>query len=492
MGPFRAWRYRYGHEPASPDQELPMSDFSLTINGRSVPGSKRFGVVNPATEDVWAEAPDASREELDAAVAAANAAFPAWRAASLDERRGALNAMADRVEEHAPELANILVREQGKSMANAMFEATGTAMWLRAICAIELPTEVISEDDNTRVELHHKPIGVVGAITPWNFPLLLSIWKVAPALLTGNTMVLKPSPYTPLAVLKFGEITRDCVPAGVLNVVSGGDELGRWITEHEDVHKISFTGSAPTGKKIMASSAGSLKRITLELGGNDPAILRADTNVDEVIDPIFDMAFQNSGQVCGAIKRLYVHDDIYEEVCRKLTAKAATRTVGDGLAEGTDYGPVQNRMQYDIVCDLAKSAKEEGGRFLCGGNPAEGKGYFFPLTIVADLTDGSRLVDEEPFGPILPVVRFSDDDDVLRRANDTHFGLGGSVWSADAEKATEMASQLETGSAWVNQHFNLSPFLPFGGVKESGIGVENGPWGVAEFTVKQVLNVKKS
>jgi len=468
-----------------------MSDYTLTINGQSVAGSKTFGVVNPASEEIWAEAPDATREELDAAIAAAGAAFPAWRATPLDERRAVILAMADRVEANAAELANILVREQGKSMANASFEATGTAMWLRAITAIELPTEVISEDDNVRVELHHKPIGVVGAITPWNFPLLLSIWKVAPALLTGNTMVLKPSPYTPLAVLKFGEIVRDVVPAGVLNVLSGGDELGRWITEHDDVHKISFTGSGPTGKKIMASSSGSLKRITLELGGNDPAILRSDVNVDEVIDPIFDMAFQNSGQVCGAIKRLYVHDDIYDEVCEKLVAKAATRTVGDGLAEGTDYGPVQNEMQYRIVCDLAKSVEQEGGRFLCGGEPQEGKGFFFPLTVVADLTDGSRLVDEEPFGPILPVIRFREDDDVLRRANDTHFGLGGSVWSADAEKATEMASQLETGSAWVNQHFNLSPFLPFGGVKESGMGVENGPWGLAEFTTKQVLNVKK-
>lgn len=469
-----------------------MSDYTLTIDGQSVAGQKTFGVVNPATEEVWAEAPDATREELDAAVAAANAAFPAWRATKLEERRAVLNAMADRVQEHTAELAGILVREQGKSMANAMFEATGTAIWLRSIASIDLENEVISEDDDIRVELQHKPIGVVGAITPWNYPLLLSIWKVAPALVTGNTMVLKPSPYTPLAVLKFGEITRDCAPAGVLNVVSGGDELGRWITEHDDIHKISFTGSGPTGKKIMASAAGSLKRITLELGGNDPAIVRADANVDEIIDPIFDMAFQNSGQVCGAIKRLYVHEDIYDEVCEKLAAKAATRSVGDGLAEGTDFGPVQNKMQYDIVCELAKSAKEEGGRFLCGGEPSAGKGYFFPLTIVADLSDGSRLVDEEPFGPILPVVRFREDDDVLRRANDTVYGLGGSVWSADTAKATEMASQLETGSAWVNQHFNLSPFLPFGGVKESGMGVENGPWGLAEFTQKQVLNVKKA
>ncbi|MBB83749.1 MAG: aldehyde dehydrogenase [Deltaproteobacteria bacterium] len=468
-----------------------MSDATLLIDGQSIPSDATFGVVNPATEEVFAQAPEASRENLDAAVAAARKAFPAWRAKSLDERRAVLLSMADAVEADLPTLAELLTREQGKSLANAQFEVGGTAMWMRALATLELPVEVISEDDASRVELHRRPLGVVGAITPWNFPLLLSMWKVAPALLTGNTMVLKPSPYTPLAVMRFGEIVRDIVPAGVLNVVCGGDDLGRWITEHDDVDKISFTGSGPTGKKIMASASGNLKRITLELGGNDAAIVRGDANPAEIAQPIFDMAFQNSGQVCGAIKRLYVHENVYEEMCEALVTLANEKTVGDGMAEGTDFGPVQNAMQYDIVCDLAKSAREDGGRFLVGGEPPEGKGYFFPLTIVADVTDGHRLVDEEPFGPILPVIRWSEDDDVIRRANDTRFGLGGSVWSANAEKATEMASQLETGSAWVNQHFSLSPFLPFGGVKESGMGVENGPWGLAEFTSSQVLNVKK-
>ena len=468
-----------------------MSDATLLIDGQAVPTEATFGVVNPATEEVFAQAPDASRENLDAAVAAARAAFPGWRAKSLDERRAVLLAMADAVEADLPTLSELLTREQGKALSHAQFEVGGTAMWMRALATIDLPVEVLSEDDATRVELHRRPLGVVGAITPWNYPLLLSMWKVAPALLTGNTMVLKPSPYTPLAVMRFGEIVREIVPAGVLNVVCGGDDLGRWITEHPDVDKISFTGSGPTGKKIMASAAGNLKRITLELGGNDAAIVRADADPEEIAGPIFDMAFQNSGQVCGAIKRLYVHDDVYDAMCDALVARAREKTVGDGLAEGTDYGPVQNAAQYDIVCDLAKSAATDGGRFLVGGEPEPGKGYFFPLTIVADLTDGHRLVDEEPFGPILPVIRWSDDDDVIRRANDTRFGLGGSVWSADTDKATEMAARLETGSAWVNQHFNLSPFLPFGGVKESGMGVENGPWGLAEFTSTQVLNVKK-
>ncbi len=468
-----------------------MSDFTLTINGKSVAAQETFGVVNPATEEVFAQAPDASKSDLDAAVAAAQDAFPAWRDTPLEARRAVLGAMADCVEKDLAGLSELLVKEQGKSLANAQFEVGGTAAWLRATAATELPNEILSETDSERIELRRRPLGVVGAITPWNFPLLLSIWKVGPALAMGNTLVLKPSPYTPLTVLRFGERVREAVPPGVLNIVSGGDELGRWITEHADIQKISFTGSGPTGKKIMSSAAGTLKRITLELGGNDPAIIRADADPSAIAGPIFDMAFQNSGQVCGAIKRLYAHEDIYDALCGELVKQAGERTVGDGFQEGVDYGPIQNRMQFERVCELAQSAKEAGGRFLIGGEPREGKGYFFPLTLVADIEDGSRLVDEEPFGPILPIIRFKDDEDVLRRANATSFGLGGSVWSADVEKATEMASRLETGSAWVNQHFNLSPFLPFGGIKESGMGVENGPWGLAEFTSAQVLNVKK-
>ncbi|MDE0884120.1 MAG: aldehyde dehydrogenase family protein [Myxococcota bacterium] len=468
-----------------------MSIFSLSINGQLVATEKTFGVVNPATEEVFAQAPDASRDDLDAAVKAARDAFPAWRDTPLEKRRELLGAMADRIEEELPRLSEILVREQGKTLANAQFEVGGTAAWLRATAAIELPTEILSESETQRIELRRNALGVVGAITPWNFPLLLSIWKVGPALVTGNTVVLKPSPYTPLTVLAFGEIVREILPAGVLNVVSGGDELGSWITEHPDIQKISFTGSGPTGKKVMSSASATLKRITLELGGNDPAIVRADATPSEVAGPIFDMAFQNSGQVCGAIKRLYVHEDIYESLCDELVKKASQRKVGEGFTDGVDYGPIQNRMQFDRVCELAESARADGARFLVGGEPTEAKGYFFPITLVADIEDGSRLVDEEPFGPILPIIRFGDDDDVVSRANATSFGLGGSVWSADIEKATEMASRLESGSAWVNQHFNLSPFLPFGGIKESGMGVENGPWGLAEFTSSQVLNVKK-
>ncbi len=469
-----------------------MSDFTLTIDGASVAADTTFDVLNPANEEVFAQAPDASRAHLDSAVAAANRAFLLWRARPLEERRAAVNAMADRLMEHLADLSDILQKEQGKSLANAQAEVIGASVWLRSAAATDLPNEVIEEDETHRAELRYKPLGVVGAITPWNYPLLLSLWKVGPALVTGNTMVLKPSPYTPLTVLRFGEIVRDLLPPGVLNVVSGGDGLGRWMTEHPDIQKISFTGSGPTGKKIMASASESLKRITLELGGNDPAIVRADADPEAVAGPIFEMAFVNSGQVCSAIKRLYVHEDVYDAMCNALVAKAKSVTVGDGATPGVDYGPVQNKMQYDRVCELAADARAQGARFLTGGEPTPGKGYFFPITLVTDISDGTRLVDEEPFGPILPIIKYSDDEDALARANGTEFGLGGSVWSSDLAAATALADRLETGSAWVNQHLALAPNLPFGGVKESGMGVENGHWGMAEFTSKQVLNIKKA
>jgi len=468
-----------------------MSDFTLTIDGRAVAGDTHFDVLNPATEEVFARAPECTPEQLDLAVAAAGRAFPAWSALSLDERRGVLLEMAKRVDEHHDELAEILQKEQGKSLENAHFEVGGAAMWLRLSASLELPVEVLEESDEQRIEAHYKPLGVVGAITPWNFPLLLSIWKVGPALVAGNTMVLKPSPYTPLTCLHFGEVVRDVVPAGVLNVVSGGDGLGKLITDHPDVQKISFTGSGPTGKKVMASAAGNLKRVTLELGGNDPAIVLPDVDPAAVARPLFQAAFMNSGQVCGALKRLYVHEDVHDALCAALVEEAGKVTVGNGAEEGVDLGPVQNEMQYRRVCELAEDAKATGGRFLVGGEPLPGPGYFFPVTLVAGLSDGSRLVDEEPFGPILPVIAYRDVDDAVARANASPFGLGGSVWTADVERGAELAARLECGSAWVNQHFQLSPTMPFGGVKESGMGCENGTEGLKEFTARQVIYIPK-
>jgi len=333
---------------------------------------------------------------------------------------------------------------------------------------------------------------VVAAITPWNFPLTLAFWKIAPALLAGNTMVLKPSPFTPLSTLKVGELLRDVFPPGVLNIVSGGDELGAWMTTHPVPRKISFTGSIETGKKVALSAAPDLKRVTLELGGNDPAIVLDDADPATVASAVFAGAFNNNGQVCSAIKRVYVPESMYDEVVEGLAAHAKAIKVGDGTEPDSKLGPINNEPQYERVKELVADALANGARAVTGGHAMDRPGYFFEPTILAGLSDGTRIVDEEQFGPALPVISYRDLGDAIDRANATHFGLSGSVWSADEERAAGVAAQLECGTAWVNTHLALSPEQPFGGFKWSGLGVENGPWGLAEFTEFQVVHRSKA
>jgi len=467
-----------------------MTELSLTIDGRGAPSESRFDVINPATGKPFASCPDATRAQLDEAMAAAERAFPVW---SADEkaRRQALVACADALAARAADIGRVLTQEQGKPLGRAVEEVMGGSMWFRLTAGLPLEPEVLQDDDDFRIELHRKPLGVVGAITPWNFPIILAIWKLAPALLAGNTIVLKPSPFTPLSSLAMGEALRDVLPAGVLNVVAGGDQLGRWVTEHPAVRKISFTGSVATGKKIAAAAAPDLKRVTLELGGNDPAIVLGDVDPKKVAEKLFWGAFANSGQICVAIKRLYVEENVYPEIVRELGELARNVRVGDGLAEGTELGPINNAPQFERVRELVADAVSAGGRCVAGGSARDGEGYFFEPTIVTDIAEGTRLVDEEQFGPALPVMPFRDVDDALARANATHFGLGGSIWSGDPKRATDLAKRLECGTGWVNQHLNLVPTAPFGGSKWSGIGYENGPWGLAAFTEYQVINIAK-
>ncbi|MFE9099946.1 aldehyde dehydrogenase family protein [Actinomadura geliboluensis] len=464
--------------------------FSMTIDGAAVDAPGTFGVINPATGEVAEQAPDASREQLDAAMAAAQAAYADWR---RDEaaRRKALLAAADVMFARSEEIGRILTLEQGKPLADATMEVVGAGVWLKYFADLELPREVIQDDDNALVEVVRRPMGVVAAITPWNFPLLLAVWKIAPALLAGNTLVLKPSPFTPLSSLKLGEVLRDVLPPGVLNVVTGGDDLGAWMTAHDVPRKISFTGSVATGKCVAAAAAPDLKRVTLELGGNDPAILLDDADPAAVADKLFGAAFQNNGQVCSAIKRVYVPDALYGDVVDALAERAKAAKVGNGMDEGVQYGPVNNRPQYERVSELVADALAGGARAAAGGRPIDGPGYFFEPTILADLSDGTRIVDEEQFGPALPIVRYTDLEDALARANGTHFGLSGSVWGTDTDRAAEVAGRLECGTAWVNTHLALSPSQPFGGFKWSGVGVENGPWGLYGFTELQVIHRSK-
>ncbi|WP_429932766.1 aldehyde dehydrogenase family protein [Agrobacterium vitis] len=462
-------------------------DYTMTIDGKAVSAASSFEVFNPATEEVIAKAPDASREQLEAAVSAAKAAFPAWSARPLRERQAFVARLGDAIEAHAEEFMRLLTREQGKAFKGAEWEVGGSAIWCREIAKQELPLHVAEKTDGRTVETRRVPLGVVGGITPWNFPILLAVWKIAPALVAGNTMVLKPSPYTPLCTLKLGELVRDILPAGVLNVVSGGNDLGSWLTQHKDISKISFTGSTATGRKIMEACSGNLKRITLELGGNDPAIVLPDVNVKETAEKLFWAAFQNSAQFCVAAKRLYIHEDIYDELAEALVAYARTVKVGDGAEQGTDLGPIQNRMQFEKLKNLLTDAKDNGLHFLLGGEVEDRKGFFVPVTIIDNPPEDSRVVVEEAFGPVLPLLKFRDIDDVIHRANNTEYGLAASVWGKDIAAARGIAERIEAGTVWVNEIHSFSPHVAFGGHKQSGIGIENALEGLSEYTNSQTL-----
>ena len=461
--------------------------FSMTIDGRAVSGASTFDVINPATEAVIAQAPDASREQLDSAVAAARRAFPAWSATPIAARRAMLDKLGDAILANIDGLKRVLTAEQGKSHADAEGEIGGAGMWLKGAATIELPVTVNEDSPERYSETRHVPLGVVGAIAPWNFPMILAMFKVGPALLAGNTMVLKPSPFTPLATLKFGEIAATILPPGVLHVVTGGDPLGPWLTEHPGIDKVSFTGSTATGRRVMQSASATLKRVTLELGGNDPAIVMPDVDVEAIAEKLFWAAFTNNGQICIATKRMYVHEDVYEPLKEALVAYARTVKVGDGAEQGTQLGPINNRQQYERVLDLIRDARDRGYTFLLGGEASDAPGFFVPITIIDNPPEDSRIVQEEQFGPILPLLKFSDVEDVVARANASEYGLGASIWSGDDEAAYALAARIQSGTVWVNETQHLTPLAAFGGMKQSGIGVEGGLEGLLEYTNAQTV-----
>ena len=467
-----------------------MSDYNLLIDGKMVPGDLEMPVLNPATEEVVAQCPRATKGQLDKAVAAAKAAFPAWAATPIEERRKYIVKMADVIEANAGELARILTSEQGKPLADATGEVMGMAGFFRYLGSLDLKMKVIEESDGRRVEAFRRPLGVVGAIIPWNYPLLILGFKLPPALLAGNTLVVKPAPTTPLSTLKFAELVSGILPKGVLNVIADANDLGGEMTKHPDIRKISFTGSTATGQKVMASAAETLKRITLELGGNDAGIVLDDVDPKKVAPGIFEGAFQNSGQVCLAIKRLYVHESVYDEICEELVNIAKNTVVDDGAKQGTKLGPLQNKMQYEKVKGFLEDA-HKNGKIVAGGKVMDRPGYFIEPTIVRDIQEGSRLVDEEQFGPVLPLIKYSDSEDVIRRANGTNYGLGASVWSSDIDRAHKVAERIEAGTVWINKHLDMAPHIPFGGAKQSGIGVEFAEEGLAEFTQLQIINAAR-
>ncbi|WP_439485913.1 aldehyde dehydrogenase family protein [Blastomonas fulva] len=464
----------------------------MLIGGKMTESARAMDVIDPCTGAVIAHVPDACPSDVEAAIACAKAAFPAWRDLATAERSAVLQAMATRIAENADELCELLVLETGRPMGLAQFEILHLAQgYLRYYATLEVKPELIVEDETRRVELHRKPLGVVGAIVPWNAPVFIACNKIAPALAAGNTIVVKTAPSTPLTTLRIGELWADIVPDGVVNILSGGNEAGSLLVEHHDVAKISFTGSTATGRKIMAAVAPTLKRLTLELGGNDAAIVLPDADVATIAPAIFAFAFFNSGQVCAVIKRLYVHDSLYDAMCEAMADLAKSAKLSGGGDPAAEFGPVQNLAQYQKVLHYLAEARRSG-KIIAGGDPLEGPGYFIPLTVVRDVNDGMAIVDEEPFGPILPIIRYSHIDTAIALANASPFALGGSVWGSDVAAASKVAARMESGSVWVNQHCALDPQVPFPANKQSGFGVEGGVEGLYPYLALQTINIAKS
>ena len=469
-----------------------MTDYKNLIDGEMVDNGEWLEVLNPANEQVVGRVPAAGKDELDRAVAAARRAFKTWKKTSHEERQQVIQGIAAAIKENADELFRLLTTEQGKPHAQAQQEIYGAAGLAAAQSTLTLD-DVVNQDDDTRLSRTRRvPVGVVGGIVPWNFPIMMAIQKIVPALVAGCTIVLKPSPFTPLTTLRIAELIKDVVPAGTVNIITGEDTLGPLITGHPDIDKITFTGSTATGKKIMEGAAGDLKRITLELGGNDASIVLPDADVQKVAEQLFWSSFSNAGQVCIAAKRIYIHEDIYDDLSKAIAEYAKTVVVGDGSQQGTGVGPIQNKKQYERVLELIQDAKDNGYKFLTGGDKdPSGTGYYVPITILDNPPEDARIVAEEQFGPVMPLMKFGSVDEVIERANNSEYGLAGAVWTKDTDKGIEIAEQLETGTVWINEFMQLSPFAPFGGHKQSGFGAEYGIDGLKEFTYPQVITVKR-
>lgn len=471
-----------------------MKNYTFTINGEPIASRRTFEVKNPATGESLGHAPISEKEQVDAAVAAARAAQPAWAAKSDEERKSILMKVSQVLVDNTDYLAKWITQEQGKAMAGpgSMFEMQACVGWTQVPASLDLPVEVVFEDDTRRDEMHRRPIGVIGAIAPWNWPLMIAIWQIIPSLRAGNTVVLKPSEYTTIGTLEMIRLMNTVLPPGVLNSISGDGEVGAFLVENKDVDKIMFTGSERTARKIIKASEGNMARLTLECGGNDPAIVLPGTDIQSKAGDLFWGAFINQGQTCACAKRLYVHEDDYDNVVAALDAVAGQMPMGNGMEEGILLGPVQNKMQFDKVNDLVEDAKANGATIIRGGSPMDGPGYFYPITLIGNVDNGSRIVDEEQFGPVLPIIKYKTVDEAIQKANDTTTGLGGSVWSDDLEEAAKVAARIESGTVWINQHGAIHPMVPFGGVKNSGYGVEFGVEGLKGVTQPQIISIKKA
>ncbi|KAK7419294.1 hypothetical protein QQX98_003446 [Neonectria punicea] len=470
---------------------LDFDNFVQIIDGQVATTSQTRHGINPANLKALAEVPVATQNDLDRAVAAATEAFRKWSIVPYEERRRAVLAYADAVDQLQVKFRDLLVAEQGKPIPQAEAETTAGIEWIRGMANIPLPTDVIEDGETRSVVTTYTPIGVVGAIIPWNFPLMLTTAKLAPALLTGNVIIIKPSPFTPYCGLKLVELAQQFFPPGVVQSLSGDDRLGPWLTSHPGIGKISFTGSTATGKLVLRSASETLKRVTLELGGNDPAIICPDVDIEKVAEKVALFAFLNSGQICLNIKRIYVHESIFPQFQEAMIKQVKSYVLGDGSKGGVSHGPLQNEMQYNRVKSFFGDIKSQGWKVAVGGDISPSSGYFINPTIIDRPPDDSRIVVEEPFGPIVPLLSWKAEEEVIARANDTRMGLGASVWSNSIENATRIGKRIQAGTVWINTHFDISPAAPFGGHKESGIGTEWGLNGLKGFCNVQTLFLNK-
>ncbi|KAG9125654.1 hypothetical protein FRC07_006742 [Ceratobasidium sp. 392] len=474
------------------DSFFSMTEYTHIINGKPATSAQKLDVINPGTQRKVAEVPIATKEQLDETVAAARAALPAWSATPVDERAEILNKIADVIEKNMEEYKQIIMQEQGRPPIFAQFEPDASIMWLRGVSKLRLPTTVLVENEHQKTTERYVPIGLCASIVPWNGPMMLCALKLASTMITGNTAIIKPSPFAPLTVLRFISDIQHLVPPGVVSALSGDDGLGPMITAHPGIDKISFTGSTFTGQKVMESASVGLRRVTLELGGNDPVILLPDVDVKALVPEIFWGAFRNSGQGCILAKRIYIHEKIYDEFRDALVEFA--KTIKVGLGPDAQLGPIQNIPQYKRVVSHFEDVHANSYKFVLGGDidPNPTNGLFAPISIVDNPPDDSKIVREEPFGPIVPLLKWDDEKDVVKRANDTNMGLAASVWGKDLEVVERIALQLQAGTVSMNQFIPFGVETSFGGHKQSGLGVEGGVAGLKAYTNVQIVTINKN
>ena len=459
------------------------------VNGTIVRGAESFPVVSPATGQVVAQCPDAGLDLLDEAVAAARAAQPGWQALGEEARREIVRSLGAAVIEHFGSIDELESLEKG--VPNAAVELYMARIYANHTADTPLPVEIIEDNDDRLIQLVRKPVGVVAAIAPWNAPLLITAEKVFSALAVGNTVVAKPSPFTPLGTLKMASVWKDLLPPGVLNVLAGGDELGAAMVSHPGTNMISFTGSVAAGKSIAEVAGRQMKPVVCELGGNDAAIVLGDVDVKMVAPRLYGAAFQLGGQACAAIKRVYAHRSIYQALVDELAAWAQLAKAAPA-ADGGTFGPLVTRPQFERVSELVSDALAHGASAMAGGAPVPGSGFYFPPTILTGVGRGVRVVDEEQFGPVLPVIPFDDVEEAIAAANATEFGLCGSVWTADISLGRALADRLQAGTTWVNNHTEVAPHIPFGGIKNSGLGRAGGRPGIDAYSNLQTQIIYKN